>query len=333
MTEKNVGISSCRVVATIMILLCHVIKYYSFIPGHQNLSQFFNVGVYIFIIISGYLYGMRKEKQIAISKFYMGRIQKIVIPVIVWELSVYWFDANSEISNLLSVVFSVQGGKWISDKIPIADGGGMMAHTWFVTIILICYLFVPLLNKMAKTQKNYIKTIIVLSIFTLILSLLSINIYYFVTFIISYYYAGSQLDRKNHKKIILIIVMCSSIIVRLLGRKLFDNSYLYSITIVGVVQTILAFSMFIFIKDLVASNKLLTKIASSKPINWLDKNSYYIYIVHYGIIPLIYIYFPLQLASILFCLATLVLTIILSSIDRLISYLICKIWKKEGASC
>lgn len=33
----------------LMIIICHVIGYYAFIPGHVHLGQFFNVGIEIFI--------------------------------------------------------------------------------------------------------------------------------------------------------------------------------------------------------------------------------------------------------------------------------------------
>jgi len=52
-------VSSARVLATVFILLCHVVKFYTIIPGHMELGQLFNVGVPMFIIISGYLYGLR----------------------------------------------------------------------------------------------------------------------------------------------------------------------------------------------------------------------------------------------------------------------------------
>lgn len=322
MSEKRTDISLCRVFATILILLCHIVKYYTFIPGYQILPQFFNVGVYIFIIISGYLYGMRKEKKISISLFYQTRLRKIVVPVLIWELVVFWFDKNSGLYNFVSVLLSVQGAKWISTNIPIVDGGEMMAHTWFVTVILICYLLIPIIKRIPNTKRCFVNTIIIIWSVAIVFSLFSINIFYFIAFITSYFYAGSQLDKRHHNKINLIIIMFVSVLVRVVGWKLFDNSPFYSFTLVNMTQIILAFSMLVIIKEATASNQLFTKIGNSKVIGWLDKNSYYIYIVHYGIIPFIYTNFSLQSASLLFCLSTFILTIILSKTDRFISYLI-----------
>lgn len=59
--RKNPVISLSRVIGMLFILICHTIKYYSFIPGHGILGNFFNCGVYIFLIISGYLYGGKKS--------------------------------------------------------------------------------------------------------------------------------------------------------------------------------------------------------------------------------------------------------------------------------
>lgn len=56
---KSVSLSISRVVATLGIVICHIISYYTIIPGHDILGHFFNVGVPMFIIISGFLYGKK----------------------------------------------------------------------------------------------------------------------------------------------------------------------------------------------------------------------------------------------------------------------------------
>lgn len=61
-SSQNISfISISRVLATLMIVTCHIIGYFTFIPGHMHLGQFFNVGVPMFICISGYLYGLKSS--------------------------------------------------------------------------------------------------------------------------------------------------------------------------------------------------------------------------------------------------------------------------------
>lgn len=58
-TGRNPAISLCRVCSMVMIVLCHIIHLYTFIPGHAFLGDILNVGVYSFFVISGYLYGTK----------------------------------------------------------------------------------------------------------------------------------------------------------------------------------------------------------------------------------------------------------------------------------
>ena len=57
--DYNYGVAVLRVTAMFFILICHIIRYYDFIPKSENLGQFFNIGVQIFFVISGILYGNR----------------------------------------------------------------------------------------------------------------------------------------------------------------------------------------------------------------------------------------------------------------------------------
>ena len=40
----------------LLIVLTHIIKYYPFIPGYQVLNDVFNVGLYIFLLVSTVLF-------------------------------------------------------------------------------------------------------------------------------------------------------------------------------------------------------------------------------------------------------------------------------------
>ena len=80
LNHKN-DISLLRVVSMFLIILCHIIKYYDFIPGSKILGQVFNVGVEIFFLISGYLYA---GKMISFYlDWYKERIRKIYFPVLI----------------------------------------------------------------------------------------------------------------------------------------------------------------------------------------------------------------------------------------------------------
>ena len=54
-SEKNYAISLLRFIAMIFIVICHFFQYYNL-----ELAWWFNVGVQIFLCISGFLYGNKK---------------------------------------------------------------------------------------------------------------------------------------------------------------------------------------------------------------------------------------------------------------------------------
>lgn len=59
---KEIFISYLRVFAMILILACHIVQEHN--NSYINMTaQFLNVGVPIFIIISGYLYGQKEIKE------------------------------------------------------------------------------------------------------------------------------------------------------------------------------------------------------------------------------------------------------------------------------
>ena len=54
-TGKNAAIEYIRVIGMVLILLCHFSQYYG-----SDLALWFNVGVQIFLIVSGFLYGSKE---------------------------------------------------------------------------------------------------------------------------------------------------------------------------------------------------------------------------------------------------------------------------------
>ena len=86
-------ITIIRAIAMVLIILCHYCDYFE---GVEFLSQLFNVGVPIFFIISGFLYGQKQINNI--KKWYIKQFAKIVIP-----LYIYYFI--SPVHNIMNQVF------------------------------------------------------------------------------------------------------------------------------------------------------------------------------------------------------------------------------------
>lgn len=128
---RIVSISYIRLVATIMIVICHYLQAYD-----NKFAFFFNVGVQVFFLISGFLYG---GKKVDFSlDWFKRRFLKIAKPYWVVVLAVatcyFLFDrASFSGSELLHALFfsgTING----------------IEHLWFIPYILVCYFITPYLR-------------------------------------------------------------------------------------------------------------------------------------------------------------------------------------------
>lgn len=156
---KNVkydyAISAVRFISMLMIITCHFMQYL-----HLELAWWFNVGVQIFFVISGFLYG---QKTITSPlSFYKKSFLKLLIPY--W---IFLFVVAVLQKILVPEIFS--WGNTFLAFLCLARLPGI-EHLWFVQTILICYLILPLLlalkNELLRKKpfKAILGTIIVLLI-------------------------------------------------------------------------------------------------------------------------------------------------------------------------
>lgn len=197
MMEKNIGLSYCRVVATLFIVVCHIIKYYTAIPFSQYMAQFFNVGVEMFIILSGYLYGGKKITDY--KKFYLHRYLKICLPVQIWTIVVFICSGRKDVLPYLIHFLNIGGLRWINEGLLPPIGVGGLGHTWFVTIIILCYLMIPLIQKVCDTYKkeNIFCGLLLFWGVTVLMALCGTHIYYFTLFLSAYFAAHYDISPRR----------------------------------------------------------------------------------------------------------------------------------------
>ncbi len=128
---RDYSISVVRAVALLMIIVCHILQVLEL-----ELAYWFNVGVQVFLCISGFLYGKRDVGESV--GFYLGRLKKILIPYYIAFLpfaAALFLFARAQFSAPVFLKALVCG--------DTLEGGG---HLWFVPTILMCYLLTPLLQ-------------------------------------------------------------------------------------------------------------------------------------------------------------------------------------------
>lgn len=137
------SINFLRIFAMILILLCHIVQEYDNLYI-QMTAQILNIGVPIFIIISGYLYG-NKEINEKYTLWLIKRAKRILIPLYVFMFYLLIVNLiqhnNIQITNWLAYMLNIQG-------LQLYVHGA--EHLWYLTIIMVCYLITPILNKYRK---------------------------------------------------------------------------------------------------------------------------------------------------------------------------------------
>ena len=143
--KRDLSISFVRMLAMMFIVICHVMQYYD-----VELAWWFNVGVQIFLCISGYLYGRKRILDILV--FYRKNFVKILIDyeIVVFAAvaaTVLFTDTVITVEEIAEAVLTVS---------TIAGG----AHLWFIPTILMCYLLTPLYERIFSRAEQSHKLLV-----------------------------------------------------------------------------------------------------------------------------------------------------------------------------
>ncbi|MBO4990046.1 MAG: acyltransferase [Clostridia bacterium] len=129
--DRNDAVSLLRFFAMCFIVACHILRYYN-----HWLAWWFNVGVQIFLFLSGFLYAGREIPDR--FAFWGKNFVKILV-----DYYLFLF-----LSFPFFMVFA-EGELPLSGIVDIFTFSGLTVgygHLWFVPYILLCYLLTPLLH-------------------------------------------------------------------------------------------------------------------------------------------------------------------------------------------
>lgn len=269
------NISLARFVAMTAIIICHMLQFYK-----NELAFWFNVGVQVFFIISGFLYCMVDIKNP--TNFFIKAFKKIYIPYLIFVIA-------------LIIVYKLGGGKTgtlisLESVIRLLTCTGTidgLGHLWFVGYILFCYLITPYLQALKEKVITFrligiLSTIIIIFVGMTTLFILTESYFepdkifcyilgYFICII--YFKYGEKILKKILPWItVFTIILCLLriysnyiIIPPLKGHSYITN---YSQMILG---------LFIFISIIYA----FSNIKKNKLLDLSDRYSYYIYLTHH----------------------------------------------------
>ena len=150
------SISLTRLLATLFIITCHIMQYLDI-----ELAWWFNVGVQIFLCMSGFLYGKRDKISDDLT-FYKNNILKILIDyyvVIISVILLFMVFIPEQLSTITTIKVLLTYGT--------LNGGG---HLWYIPYCLFCYLITPFLSRYFEKNKHIIRRFLVLSILAIVIT-------------------------------------------------------------------------------------------------------------------------------------------------------------------
>ena len=135
--KRDYSISCARFVAMCFIFACHVMQRDGFATdingAHIEWAFWFNVGLQMFLFMSGYLHGKKNKTDIlgfykkGFSKLLVDYYVFVLIMIAVILLTPVMSIEKSDVTGLLTLTGTVKG----------------LDHLWFILLILFCYLLTP----------------------------------------------------------------------------------------------------------------------------------------------------------------------------------------------
>ena len=270
--SESVAISFIRVLAMCLIIACHFTQAYGY-----NIAFLLNVGVQLFFLTSGFLYG--KIEITNTWEFYKKRFTKIYIPYVFF----------------VSIVLLVQGllGTWQFNVRDVAvyalnlqgfisTSVAGLNHLWFLSVLMVCYAITPLLQRLFKSYPWWLVVMIVLT--ASIIEFAFIQKMYSTCAWILLYVAGMAYGKYAKAKVSLSVIIGSVIV--LAGMlpfftidRLVDADWAhYSVWIHC------ALAAFIFAAMYYALPKIIPDTAKLPVLKQIDAISYEVYLVHHPLI-------------------------------------------------
>lgn len=288
-SNRDQRISIIRCISMFMIITCHILQYLN-----NSLAWWFNVGVQIFLFISGFLYGQKEIFNY--MDWIKKRVKKILSTYYVYIIivSIIYYIFHKDLFSIKAIIKSILCLQYFFGGI---EGLG---HLWFISFIIMCYIITPglqyiyskFMNKKHEISFwfNFFIFMIILHIINILIPV-SLSIPNLFCYIIGYfisrrYFNNKYLNKYDKIKLnnLLVSFIMLSILINMLviyfkyykgivsmsaGNILFDYGH-----------SILGISIFFTIYYTVSKWKIIKNKYLERIICLLDNYSFEIYIVH-----------------------------------------------------
>ena len=160
-------------------------------------------------------------------------------------------------------------------------------HTWFISVILLCYLITPIISRLwskLANESNFKKTLLIITLFfgkaifaflphSSFSTILSPLCFYSIAYFLGREFKGINIDLKTI--IISLCIIFISFITRIATKFICDGTILYDRIIVGYTQIIASAALFVIFIWLFKNSK------PNKLVEFINSISFEIYLCHY----------------------------------------------------
>lgn len=279
---RDDAVSLVRLTGMACILLCHLSTW----VGLYALTQLFNVGVPLFLMVSGYLYAGKDLRPVS---FLRRRYVKVTVPVLLFLAFLcvfYLLSSQTPAWEMLPLyLLNLQGASFLCGYIPYTEFCVGVGHLWFLTVLFLCYLCILPLGRSRASEKLSSGSAVCLVLLSTaaVAALIPVRIYlqYVQIFLVGYF--GKKFLARIRTKAYLLFtcLMVCAIALRLIVRRTAEDTVLYTV-VAALSHNVLAFWIFSTFKWFAGRNETLVRnIAQHPAVRHMDALSYPVYIVHY----------------------------------------------------
>lgn len=327
MKEKLNYATWARAFGAVFILLCHYCEYSS--NNYIKLSSnIWNIGVQLFFILSAFLFGTHAIQK-PYSKWYNKRLKRIYIPLIIFSICLFIIfiikKQTIKVSSWLLLAAGLHG--------CITSGSILGAgHTWFITSLILCYIFTPLISFAAekiKSSRIWVFTV-VMFVMPAVLSLAHSSqlsrlvaplFFYAIAFIVGKY--KDRIKLSFPFALLAVAVTGASFAARFVLNKLCDGTFFYDDVVAVYTHWIAAFGIFYLFAF------IFKNIKPWKIVTWFSDISFEVYLYHYMFVVGPVSLFGITSNWVVDCIIVTAVTIIIAKIANFGTELIDKISVKK----
>lgn len=294
--RESMAVTILRVVAMLYVsILLHYLKAYTSSSAVNGIGEVFGfMGVGTFFAISGWLFGRKTEhteKELSrreILGWYKKRMCRIMIPYWLILLTVICIRLiKSESVTLAVIVTHALNGQGM---VKLYWAFPELGHTWFLSILMLCYLLTPFLIKLQKRRKLSVFFGGVITCLVLFFAWRGDLTYaadanYVLLYCIMFHLGGVSEENEfftaRPRLMLGILFLALCICFRVAGKVLWDDTSLYIVIVEGTImcETILYF----YAAKHMAVVERLSEMPHSRIVKWikcLDEISYEYYLIH-----------------------------------------------------